>query len=180
MWDMFFFFPNSQPTWDSHSANMISHEPKSLQAQIQPPMNKTNVFHSLSKLLFFVWLWCVCASPCCIASSVSDVLLVAFCSCPSPCCIACSTRFPLLFAVFSFARAPLTNAERFNRGYNPCLHMWCRCECSRSQPGRGWWWDSSWKRRNVNVLGCVSCVCVLCLVVERRGICDHCLCPLLY
>ncbi len=110
--------------------------------------------------VFFIWLSCVCASPCCVVCSIPAALLTAFCSCSSPCHVACSTCFPLLLAVFSFARIPLSNNERLNRGYNPCLRMWCRCECSRGQPGKGQWWNSWWRRRNVNVLGCVLCVCV--------------------
>ncbi len=58
------------------------------------------------------------------------------------------------------------------------LYTWWSCECSHGQPGRSRWWNS-WVRSNMKVFG--LWILCLCEVVKRKGgICDYCMCPLLY
>ncbi len=172
---MIFFFPNSQTTGVSHSANTTSHKLKSQQVPTWPPMNKTIVFHSLRTLLCSL-LDCrvfvrplvtlleaslsrysrrfVCARP-------HVVLLVA---CASPCCL-----------------------QHLVLRASPCqmLSIWIEDTILVSTHDAG-----VISLAEVNVMKfvmkktkceCVRlCVLCLCLVVERRRRCDYCVCPLLH
>ncbi len=176
MWDIFFlpkltnhrrqsFCQNDLPQTEIPAiANMTSHEQN----------HCVSFFVQIT--VFFVWLLCVRASPCRVAGSIPVKFLTAFCSHTSPCRIARGMCFPLLLTAFSFACVPLSNAEHLNRGYNPCLHTWCRCE-PRSARQRSMMKFLMKKKKCECVRLCALC---LCLVVERRGICDYCVCPLLY
>ncbi len=139
MWDMIFFFPNSQTTGDSHSANTTSHLP---QTKIPPRANTTShkqnhcVSFFAQIAVFFVWLSCVHAPPCRIAGSIPVMLFVVFCLRTSPCCVTCRACFPLL-AAFCSRTSPchVAHGARFPLLAAFCLRTYpCRVDSSAHFP----------------------------------------------